>query len=214
MTKHYVFVGLGNPGKKYELTRHNLGFLVIQAFANNNEWRFKEEKQFQALVSKGQIAETTIHLLLPLTYMNESGRAVRSYLDFYKLTTKQLLIIADDVALPFGEMRLRKEGSPGGHNGLKSIEACLSTRYYARLRMGIGPSSPRRPLADHVLDSFTAEEFKVLPEFVAKATTVLNTLVHEKIENVMNRVNAPPKTTEGQKEVSQENKHEEQRKPL
>jgi PTH1 family peptidyl-tRNA hydrolase len=205
----HVFVGLGNPGKKYEMTRHNLGFLVLKAFAQEQGWKFKEESRFQAHVAKGQSGDDHIYLVLPDTYMNESGRAVRPFLDYYKLGPSHLLVVSDDIALDFGVMRLRMRGSAGGHNGLKSIEEHLKTQHYARLRMGIGTHTEDSNLVDHVLDTFTLEELKELPGFVARGVEALKLLMTTTLTQVMNSVNAKPKLREQTPMTgSGENKHE------
>lgn len=188
---HRLFVGLGNPGKKYELTRHNIGFMVLQELALNLGVQFKEKPQVQGWIAKTAWKETTIHLLMPTTYMNESGQAVRRYMDYVKLVPDNLVVIVDDVALPYGHMRLKTEGGAGGHNGLKSIEAYLGTQRYARLRMGIGYHG-MGSLADYVLDNFTPEEQKVLPSYVKQAVDVLKQLVNESITEVMKTVNKQP----------------------
>ena len=127
------------------MTRHNLGELVVRAFAHKQGWVFKEEKRFQAYVAKAVFEDKQLILVVPLTYMNESGQAVRAVLDFYKLPAEQTIVVCDDIALNFGAMRLRTEGSAGGHNGLKSVEAHLGTIRYMRLRMGIGRGKPEQP---------------------------------------------------------------------
>lgn len=188
--KHFVIVGLGNPGEKYTLTRHNIGYLVVQAFGLAHGWMLKEERQFCARVAKGKIGEMTVHLLLPTTYMNESGRALRLYLDFYKLKPADVCVICDDVHLAFGQMRLRRIGSPGGHNGLKSIQTHLHTQDYLRLRMGVGRTHQQdKTLAEYVLDVFTAEERLELADFVVNGAQVVKRLVSEDILAVMNTVN-------------------------
>lgn len=184
-----VIAGLGNPGKNYELTRHNLGFLVVEVLAEKLGWEFRESKEFNSRVAKGKIAENTVYLLLPQTYMNESGRAVRQFLNFYKIPPSSLVVVADDVAIPFGETRLRRMGSSGGHNGLKSIELHLGTRDYPRLRMGVGSEFTNMSLADHVLSGFTADELSRLPDFVKKGATALERLMTESIAHVMNSNN-------------------------
>lgn len=186
--KECVVVGLGNPGKEYSLTRHNMGFLVVQALAYRYGWPFKEEKRFRALVAKGKVDEATLYLVLPTTYMNESGVAVRSLLDYYQLQPDCLLVVCDDVALPFGTLRVRSQGSSGGHNGLRSVETHLQTKNYARLRMGIGQSD-RADLADYVLDRFTRQESEQLPEFIAKGVELLKSLPKESMSELMTRVN-------------------------
>ena len=187
--KQIVIVGLGNPGKEYALTRHNLGYLVVQALAYKHGWLFKDEKSFHASVAKGKIGTTSIHLLLPLTYMNESGLAVRRYLDYYKLGSRQTIIVVDDIDLPYGELRVRLTGSPGGHNGLKSIQAHLGTQEYVRVRMGIGRRQPNETLAEYVLDMFSPEERLGLAAFIERGADVAKRLVNEEVSTVMNSVN-------------------------
>jgi peptidyl-tRNA hydrolase, PTH1 family len=170
---HYVVVGLGNPGQKYDYTRHNIGFIVAKALAHGLGFTFKEEKRFHALVAKGRYKGNTLHILLPQTYMNESGRAIGAYLNFYKLGPEALIVVCDDVELPFGQLRLRTKGSSGGHNGLKSIEAHLGTREYLRLKMGVGKDVMSGTLADYVLDLFKPEELTNLESFITKALEVV-----------------------------------------
>lgn len=184
----FVIVGLGNPGREYSLTRHNLGYLTVQGLAEQYGWPFKEERRLKTLVAKGRVDEVQMHLLLPLTYMNESGLAIRSYLDFYKLSRENLIVVSDDTALPFGKLRLRAEGSAGGHNGLKSVEAHLGTKNYARLRMGIGESD-RADLADYVLDRFTREEAEHLLPFIEQGVEILKSLPKTSFSELMTRVN-------------------------
>lgn len=186
---HMVIAGLGNPGKQYQLTRHNIGFLVAEDLARSYGWGFKEESRFHAQVAKGSIGQGTVHILLPSTYMNESGKAVRAYLDYYKLSSKNLVIISDDVALPFGSIRVRMAGGTGGHNGLKSLEAYLGTNHYTRVRMGIDKKPPLIDLADYVLGKFTEKEINELPKFIDNGADVVKRLLVEDITQVMNTVN-------------------------
>lgn len=185
---HRLFVGLGNPGNKYLNTRHNIGFMVLQALSKDLGWNFKENKYCQAWVAKGELQDQKVHLLMPLTFMNESGVAVRRYMDDVGIPLQDLLVVVDDIALPLGQFRLRNLGSAGGHNGLKSIEAHLKTKDYARLRMGIGHQGQDN-LADYVLDPFTSDEQKVLPEYIQKGTEVIRLLVNRDIAEVMKTVN-------------------------
>lgn len=190
----YVIVALGNPGKKYEMTRHNIGFMTLQAFAESEGWKFKEEGRFQALVAKGTLTEKkgekTVFLLMPTTYMNLSGVAVKAFLDYYRLAPKHIIVVNDDVELPFKSMRLRPKGSAGGHNGLKSIEASLNTVHYARLRLGIGRSNKKESLADYVLDNFSQEEMGDLPSFIKRGVEALNYILENGIAEAMQKVNA------------------------
>lgn len=185
----FVIVGLGNPGREYALTRHNMGYLVVEALAHTQGWVFKEESAFRSMVAKGRIDQTVVHLLLPLTYMNISGWAVRRYLDFYKWEPKQLIVVTDDTEIPFGQLRVRATGSAGGHNGLKSIQADLQTQDYVRLRMGIGNDKQGRTLAEYVLDTFSPIERQELPFFIERGVDVVKRLIREPISSVMNSVN-------------------------
>lgn len=214
--KQWVIVGLGNPGKKYEATRHNLGFRVVKALAHRMGWGFKEDKQFASLVIRGRINGTIVHLVLPLTYMNNSGIAVRQYLDYFKLGVQDLVVVVDDVALPCGQLRLRVGGGSGGHNGLKNIGQMLGTGQYVRLRVGIGPlveeARQNLELVDYVLGVFTEAEEEHLRDVIELGVDTLMGLVKEPVTQIMNRVNVknkePPRG-------EQENKHEsEQKKSL
>jgi peptidyl-tRNA hydrolase, PTH1 family len=187
-SESFLFVGLGNPGRQYEATRHNIGYLVVQAFAKGLGWTFKEDKRFNARVAKGVIESKTIHLVLPLTYMNMSGVAVRRYIDYFKLSIHDLVVVADDVALAFGQLRLRLMGSSGGHNGLESIKTHLGTSHYIRLRMGIGHPG-ERVLTDFVLDPFSLTEQQEIPTFIDRGVEVLHRLLKEHPSHVMNVVN-------------------------
>lgn len=188
--KQLVIVGLGNPGKKYELTRHNIGFITIEGFAKLFGLSLKDEPRFNAKVVKGQVGHVKVHLVMPQTYMNESGRSVRKYLDFYNLTAADLVVVVDDVAIPFGMLRLRESGSAGGHNGLKSMERTLGTKNFARLRMGIGSKKhPSQNLANHVLERFSKEEIASLPLFVERGVEVLQRMTKEELSLIMNAVN-------------------------
>lgn len=187
--KKRVFIGLGNPGAKYALTRHNFGFLVVEKFASLLQWPLREIKAFKAEVGKGYFEGVEVHLLLPQTYMNESGQSVRLYLDYYKLTADQIVVVCDDVALNLGQQRLRSQGSSGGHNGLKSIAAHLGTDTFARLRMGVGNVQEQQPLADYVLSNFRADEMILLEETVQCGVAVLKALITDSVSTVMNRVN-------------------------
>ncbi len=184
----FIFIGLGNPGAQYAMTRHNLGYLVVEAFASQLGWSLKEESQFNAKVAKGVVEQQAVHLLLPLTYMNLSGQAVRRYLDYFKIAVNQVLIIMDDIALPFGELKLRAMGTSGGHNGLKSIETSLGTSHYKRLRMGIGHPGEKM-LASYVLESFSLIEQQSLSQFIGSGVSVMRRLLTESFTQVMNQVN-------------------------
>jgi peptidyl-tRNA hydrolase, PTH1 family len=187
----FLFVGLGNPGLQYEMTRHNMGDLVVRVFAHRLGWSLKEDRRFNAQVAKGAVEDHTVHLLLPLTYMNLSGNAVRRYVDYFKIPLDGLIVVTDDIALPFGQLRLKSMGSPGGHNGLKSVETCLGTSYYKRLRMGIGHPGEKM-LVNYVLEPFSHREQQELPTFIDHGVEVLQRLLKESFSCVMNSVNTVP----------------------
>lgn len=184
-----LIAGLGNPGKRYEYTRHNIGALVIKAFVQRYSRALTREEKLKALATHFCVEETLLHLVVPTTYMNESGIAIRRYLSYYRLTVADLVVVVDDVALPFGSLRLRQGGSAGGHNGLKSIEGELSSREYARLRLGVGAPPPGQELGDYVLASFSSEEMGKLPEILSKAVAALHCLLTHSVEIAMNLVN-------------------------
>lgn len=186
-----VFAGLGNPGKRYAKTRHNLGFMVIEQLASDLSWPLIEDKRFRAKISKARLNDAEVHLLMPQTYMNESGQSIRHYLDYYKLGAEHLVVVLDEIALEFGQLRLRCRGSAGGHNGLKSIIAHLGTQEFARLRMGIGgqPEDKGQSQADYVLSDFNVQEAGLLDAFVKHGASVLKLLTMEPIALVMNKVN-------------------------
>jgi PTH1 family peptidyl-tRNA hydrolase len=188
----FLFVGLGNPGPEYKMTRHNIGYLVIQDFASRLGWSLKEDRRFNAQVVKGVIENHTVHLLLPLTYMNLSGNAIRRYVDYFKIPLDHLVVVTDDIALSFGQLRLRIMGSAGGHNGLKSVEASLGTSHYKRLRMGIGHPGEVM-LANYVLDSFNQKEQQELQTFIDRGVEVLKRLLKESFSHVMTSVNTVPR---------------------
>jgi peptidyl-tRNA hydrolase, PTH1 family len=181
-------VGLGNPGRKYANTRHNIGFHVVEALARRHGFVFKEMKRFCAYVARGTVRGITVHLIMPQTFMNESGRTVQAYTSYFSLACEDLLVVSDDATLEFGRMRLREQGSSGGHNGLKDIERNIGTSQYARLKMGIGHDS-RKQLHDYVLQPFTSEENILLPEFVGRGATIVDRWFDEDRPRVINDAN-------------------------
>lgn len=184
----FLFVGLGNPGFQYEKTRHNVGFLIIEEWAKRKKWMLKQERHVNALVAKGVIEGKNVHLLLPLTYMNLSGTAVKRYIDYYKLPVHSLVVVADDVALPYGYLRLKPTGGSGGHNGLKNIQNMLGTTDYTRLRVGVGQPK-EQILADYVLGCFEGVEREQLPLVIDAGVKVLDQLLKETLGQVMSTVN-------------------------
>lgn len=188
--KQLVIVGLGNPGMEYAMTRHNMGALVVQGLARRANVSFKTESRFLAKTARFVQHNTVYHLLLPTTYMNESGQALRRYLDYHKLTPGVVLVVSDDADIPFGEQRLKLQGSAGGHNGLKSIQLHLGTSWYMRLKVGIGRAQEAAVrLKEHVLDKFSREEVEQLPSILGVNGDLLMMLASESVENVMNSAN-------------------------
>jgi PTH1 family peptidyl-tRNA hydrolase len=181
-----LIVGLGNPGPQYLLTRHNIGFLVLDAWADEDELRFADDR---TRFSQAAQEPDGTRLVKPMTYMNESGKAVAGWLDWLKLTPADLLVIVDDVALPLGQIRVRPAGSPGGHNGLKSIEAALSTNTYARVRCGVGAVPPGWALEKWVLSRFHSEEEDAVGEMIGTARRAIQCCQSEGIAVAMNRFN-------------------------
>lgn len=144
----------------------------------------------KAFTGRSNLFGQDLHLIRPMTYMNESGHAIRSYMDYYKLSPQDVAVVVDDADLPFGELRLRSQGSAGGHNGLKSVENHLGTQNYTRLKLGIGRDKEYGvSLRDYVLDPFSKQEAETLPEFLSRGIQALELLMKEPVSNVMNKVN-------------------------
>jgi len=164
----YLVVGLGNPGEKYAETRHNIGFKVVEAFVKEQGGSFTLGKQ--AEIAEVKFKGRTIILIKPTTYMNLSGKAVNYWLQAEKIPKENMLVITDDLALPFGKLRMKGKGSDGGHNGLKDIQATLNTQEYARLRFGVGNDFHKGQQSDYVLGEWSAEEKETLQERINVAT--------------------------------------------
>ncbi|WP_394336220.1 aminoacyl-tRNA hydrolase [Brumimicrobium mesophilum] len=164
----YLIVGLGNPGVKYENTRHNIGFKVVEAFAEERKAVFETIKLGD--VAKAKWKGRQVILLKPSTFMNLSGKAVNYYLQKEKILPENLLVITDDLALPFGKLRMKGKGSDGGHNGLKDIQAVLNTTSYARLRFGVGAEFSTGQQVDYVLGEWNSDEVKQIEERIKTAT--------------------------------------------
>jgi len=181
-----LVVGLGNPGSEYLFTRHNVGFLVLDVWADEEGAAFKDER---TRFSKFAQLDSGERLVKPMTYMNESGKAVAAWLEWLKLTVADLLVVVDDVALPMGQVRLRPEGSHGGHNGLKSIESHLGTDRYARLRCGVDVVPPGWAMESWVLSRFRPEEEEALGRMIRTARMAIECCQREGIAVAMNRFN-------------------------
>ena len=187
-----LIVGLGNPGRKYEGTRHNVGFDVVDLLATRHEAAWETAPRgFEALVAVPVASAFRRKMLLakPLTFMNLSGAAIVGLLQFYKIEIADLLVIVDEVNLELGRLRARANGSAGGHNGLKSTIASLGTEEFARLRIGVGRGDARRDLADHVLTKFDRDEREDVDAAIGRAADAAELFVTEDIRQVMNRFN-------------------------
>jgi len=181
-----LIVGLGNPGRKYAGTRHNVGFDVLDLLASRHGLTW-ESAPAEALMARWRSRSTL--LAKPLTFMNLSGQAVADLLRFFKIDTSDLLVVVDDVNLELGRLRARPSGSAGGHNGLKSLIGLLGTDGFARLRMGVGRGDARRDLADHVLTRFDAGEQPDVDALVGRAADAAELFIDEGIAPVMNKYN-------------------------
>ena len=172
----YIIVGLGNPGKEYGGTRHNIGFDVIELLAGQENISVAEKKH-KALIGKGVVAGQRCILAKPQTFMNLSGESVRALLDYYKADEKEeLIVISDDVSLDVGQIRIRKKGSAGGHNGLKNIIAMLGHDTFIRVKMGVGEKPRGWDLADYVLGRFSGPERKIMDEAAERAADAIRSI--------------------------------------
>ena len=185
-----LIVGLGNPGAEYRDTRHNVGFKVIDALAER--WRIADQwrEKFETMHLKTVHRDDAVIIAKPLTFMNSSGEAVSSLAGFYKIEPADIFVVTDDVALPLGRLRARREGGAGGHNGLKSVIQSLATQAFPRMRVGVGRGDSRRDLADHVLGRFDADERDTVSAAVLRAADATEVFLSDGIERVMNVFNA------------------------
>lgn len=189
----FVIVGLGNPEKKYEGTRHNIGFAVIDALADKYNISIKDKKH-KALCGTGVIEGVKVMLVKPLTYMNLSGDSVADVMNFYKLDPEEdMLVVYDDISLAPGNIRVRKKGSAGGHNGIKSIIATCGTQNFMRVRVGVGEKPEGWDLADHVLGHFSDEDSRLVREAVDDAIGAIVMMSRGDVDQAMNNYNAKKK---------------------
>lgn len=185
----WLVVGLGNPGPKYEWTRHNMGFLVIDELAERENIPVQRLK-YKALTNTVVIGGQSVLLMKPTTYMNLSGEAVGQAARFYKIPPERVLVISDDVALPQGKLRVRRSGSAGGHNGLKNIIAHLGTDQFPRIKVGVGGKPhPDSDMADWVLGKFTGQDKKVMEDAVSRAADAVACLLEQGVDQAMARFN-------------------------
>lgn len=188
MKPRALIVGLGNPGKAYEGTRHNIGFAALDKLAQKHGFSFRGKAELKSKVATGQIGDTPVILLKPQTYMNLSGEAVNLAIRYFEIDLSRLLVLVDDVAIPLGQLRFREKGSSGGHNGLKSIAASLDSMEYSRLRIGVGDPL-EGDLSDHVLGPFSAEEKKLIPDVLEQTVQATEMWLDQGINSAMNAFN-------------------------
>ena len=185
----FVIVGLGNPGKKYEKTRHNMGFLAIDKLAEKHDIKVNKLKH-KALTGDGLIFGQKALLVKPQTYMNLSGDSVSALVNFYKLDPMEdLIVVFDDISLAPGNLRIRKKGSAGGHNGIKDIIAKTGTDQFARVKVGVGEKPAGWDLADHVLGRFSPEDREKFDDAVKEAVDAVTLMVQDRTDEAMNRYN-------------------------
>lgn len=183
----YLIVGLGNPGKQYKLTRHNIGYLVIDRLSRIYGVDFRKRKLY--LYSIFHRDDSHIIIAKPTTYMNLSGNAVRALIDYYHIDIRKILVVVDDINLPLGKIRLREKGSDGGHNGLSSIIQSLHTNEFSRLRVGIGSDHPLDNMVNFVLSEFNSRELSQLDDIVETCVEAIGTYLDEGFTFAMNRYN-------------------------
>ena len=183
----FLIVGLGNPGAQYVNTRHNIGFKVLDALSESSNTSFTDDRHVKVTVIKHK--GKSFYLIKPTTFMNLSGKAVNYWLQQLKIPTSNLLVVTDDIALPFGTLRMRGKGSDGGHNGLKDIESELNTPHYARLRFGIGHDPKPFDQVKFVLDPWNEAEEKVLTQRIEKCSEAILSFGLEGLATAMNRYN-------------------------
>ncbi|GAA0078547.1 aminoacyl-tRNA hydrolase [Clostridium sp. CTA-5] len=182
----FLIVGLGNPGKEYDNTRHNIGFEVIDNIAKEYNIEINRQK-FKGMYGEGFIDNNKVILLKPTTYMNLSGESIREICNFYKIDNENILVIYDDISLDLGKLRIREKGSAGGHNGIKSIIANLSTDVFPRIKVGVG--QPNVNLVNYVLGKFTKDENGVLEESIEAIIQAVREIVSVDVKSAMNKFN-------------------------
>ena len=181
---NWLIVGLGNPGARYEKTRHNLGFMLIDRLAQEFQTQVKRE-ECRSLIGRAEIENSKVELVKPQTFMNLSGEAVSCLLKKETRSTEKLIVISDDLALPIGTIRLRAKGSAGGHNGLKSMIQCLRTEEFIRLRIGIQPEHPLRDTKDFVLENFPKTDYETLEKVLEQSAKAIRAVLSDGIEKAM-----------------------------
>ena len=185
----YIIVGLGNPDRQYQNTRHNIGFEVVDEIARKNQITIGERKH-KAVIGKGYVGGQKAVLVKPQTYMNLSGESIRGIVDYYKVDPEEgLLVIYDDISLSPGQIRVRSKGSAGGHNGVRNIIANLGTDVFARIKVGIGEKPRQYDLADYVLGYFSKEEREIMDESIMRAVEAVEVMITQGADAAMNLYN-------------------------
>ncbi|MPQ42174.1 aminoacyl-tRNA hydrolase [Clostridium tarantellae] len=182
----FLIVGLGNPGKEYDMTRHNIGFEVIDYIADKYNIQLNRVK-FKGVCGEGFIEGKKVILLKPTTYMNLSGESIKAIIDFYKLEEDEIIVIYDDISLPVGKIRIREKGSAGGHNGIKSIIQHLGNDKFPRIKVGVG--QPTHDLISHVLGKFSKEEIEVLRKVIPVCSDSISESLKKSVKDSMNKFN-------------------------
>ncbi|KWW52178.1 peptidyl-tRNA hydrolase [Bacillus cereus] len=188
-TRMKLIVGLGNPGREYELTRHNIGFMAIDELAKR--WNISlNEQKFKGVFGAGFVNGEKVILLKPLTYMNLSGESIRPLMDYYKIDVEDFVVLYDDLDIPVGKLRLRMKGSAGGHNGVKSTISHLGTQEFQRIRMGIDRPKNGMKVVDYVLGRFTSEEISDVNHSIEKAADACEEWLNKPFLQIMNTFNS------------------------
>lgn len=182
----FLIVGLGNPGKEYDGTRHNIGFAAVDYIADKYNIELNRIK-FKGVFGEGFIDGKKVILLKPTTYMNLSGESIREVINFYKISNEEVIVIYDDISLEVGRLRIREKGSHGGHNGIKSIIANLGTDVFPRVKIGVG--APKGNLVSHVLGKFNEDEIEILRETIKVSSDAVSIMVKSDTKEAMNKLN-------------------------
>jgi len=184
-----LIVGFGNPGKQYRLTRHNMGFMVVEKLARLNSLKFKIRDRFKAYTAEGLIEGERVYVAMPQTFMNLSGHSVRSLANWLKIELSDMLVVMDDIAFPFGAIKIKAKGSDAGHNGLRSAIDCVGTDEFSRIRIGILGRKIVKDRSKYVLSRFTKTEQKALPGIVGRAAEACECWIKQGINAAMNKYN-------------------------
>ena len=188
-TKMYLIAGLGNPGREYAGTRHNVGFEVVDALCAKYDIKLNKEK-FRAVFGDGRIGGEKVIVAKPQTYMNLSGESIRELANWYKIENEHIIIIYDDISLPVGKIRIREKGSAGGHNGIKNIIYQLNTDVFPRIKVGTGmPQDPGYDIKDYVLGHFSKEEIEILIKSAVRAVYAVEEIIKADAKSAMNKYN-------------------------